>query len=105
LKQILLNLMKNGIEAMQQGGKLTITSSCDEANVQIMISDTGEGIAPEYLSRIFDPFFSMKEEGTGLGLPISMRMVKNHGGDLQVQSKLGEGTQFTISLPIQPTRA
>jgi two-component system sensor histidine kinase AtoS len=104
LKQIMLNLMKNGIEAMQQGGKLTIASSCDEANVHILISDTGEGIAPEYLSRIFDPFFSMKEEGTGLGLPISMRMVKNHGGDLLVQSKLGEGTQITISLPIQPTR-
>lgn len=102
LKQILLNLMKNSIEAMKEGGILTVESRQDEHYVHLHVRDTGEGISPEYLVRIFDPFFSMKEEGTGLGLPISRRMVENHGGDIQVNSKLGEGTEIIISLPLQP---
>ncbi|WNC14141.1 ATP-binding protein [Brevibacillus brevis] len=103
LKQILLNLMKNSIEAMKEGGILTVESRLDERAVHLHVRDTGEGISPEYLVRIFDPFFSLKEEGTGLGLPISRRMVENHGGDLQVHSKLGEGTEIIISLPLQPS--
>ncbi|MDF2684715.1 MAG: histidine kinase [Brevibacillus sp.] len=102
LKQILLNLMKNSIEAMKEGGILTVESRLDEHAVHLHVRDTGEGISPEYLVRIFDPFFSLKEEGTGLGLPISRRMVENHGGDIQVNSKLGEGTEIIISLPLQP---
>jgi len=101
-KQILLNLMKNSIEAMKEGGILTIESRLDEQAVHLHVRDTGEGIPPEYLVRIFDPFFSLKEEGTGLGLPISSRMVENHGGDIQVNSKPGEGTEIIISLPLQP---
>ncbi|WP_400162566.1 ATP-binding protein [Brevibacillus sp. TJ4] len=101
-KQILLNLMKNGIEAMSEGGILTIESQIDGSYVYITVRDTGIGISPEYLIRIFDPFFSLKENGTGLGLPISRRMVENHGGNLEVASKVGEGTQITISLPRQP---
>lgn len=101
-KQILLNLMKNGIEAMKEGGVLTIESRLDDTSVHIVISDTGEGISPEYLVRIFDPFFSLKEEGTGLGLPISRRMVENHGGTLHIQSTRGEGTEVIISLPREP---
>ncbi|KQL46255.1 histidine kinase [Brevibacillus choshinensis] len=102
LKQILLNLMKNSIEAMKEGGILTVESRLDEHAVHLHVRDTGDGISPEYLVRIFDPFFSLKEEGTGLGLPISRRMVENHGGDIQVNSKLGEGTEIIISLPLQP---
>lgn len=102
LKQILLNLMKNSIEAMKEGGILTVESRLDEHAVHLHVRDTGDGISPEYLVRIFDPFFSLKEEGTGLGLPISRRMVENHGGDIQVSSKLGEGTEIIISLPLQP---
>ncbi len=102
LKQILLNLMKNSVEAMKEGGILTVESRLDEKYVHLHVRDTGEGISPEYLVRIFDPFFSLKEEGTGLGLPISRRMVENHGGDIQVNSKLGEGTEIIISLPLQP---
>lgn len=102
LKQILLNLMKNSIEAMKEGGILVIESRLDEKAVHIHVRDTGEGISPEYLVRIFDPFFSLKEEGTGLGLPISRRMVENHGGELQVNSKLGKGTEIIISLPLTP---
>jgi signal transduction histidine kinase len=102
LKQILLNLMKNSIEAMKQGGVLTVESRQDNKMVHITIRDTGEGIPPEYLNRIFEPFFSLKEEGTGLGLSISRRMVENHGGDLRIHSKPGQGTEIVISLPIQP---
>lgn len=101
-KQILLNLIKNGIEAMKEGGVLTIESRVEENNVHIVVKDTGEGIAPEYLARIFEPFFSMKEEGTGLGLPISRRMLENHGGEINIQSKRGLGTEIDIALPLQP---
>ena len=101
-KQILLNLMKNSIEAMSEGGVLTIESHIDSSSVHITVKDTGVGISPEYLVRIFDPFFSLKEKGTGLGLPISRRMVENHGGNLEVTSKIGEGTEIVITLPRQP---
>jgi two-component system sensor histidine kinase AtoS len=71
--------------------------------VHIHVRDTGDGISPEYLVRIFDPFFSLKEDGTGLGLPISRRMVENHGGEMQVNSKLGAGTEIIVSLPRTPS--
>ncbi len=103
LKQILLNLMKNSVEAMKQGGLLTVESSHDDTHVHICVRDTGDGIPAEYLNRIFEPFFSLKEEGTGLGLPISRRMVENHGGEMRINSQQGAGTEIVISLPIQPT--
>jgi signal transduction histidine kinase/CHASE3 domain sensor protein len=103
MKQILLNLMKNSIEAMKQGGLLTVESRHDDTHVHISVRDTGEGIPPQYLNRIFEPFFSLKEEGTGLGLPITRRMVENHGGDMKITSIVGEGTEIVISLPIHPT--
>jgi len=102
LKQVLLNLMKNAMEAMPAGGTLTISSTHDEDNIQITVADTGLGIPAEHVARIFDPFFSLKEEGTGLGLPISMRMMKNHGGDIHVKSEPGRGTEMIICLPIKP---
>lgn len=105
LKQILLNLMKNSVEAMKEGGILTVESRLDDKAVHIHVRDTGEGISPQYLVRIFDPFFSLKEEGTGLGLPISRRMVENHGGEMQIFSKVGQGTEIVISLPLQPRDA
>ncbi|GAA4713587.1 HAMP domain-containing sensor histidine kinase [Brevibacillus fulvus] len=104
LKQILLNLMKNGIEAMQNGGKLTIESQQLEGHVEITIRDTGEGIPAEFLNRIFEPFFSLKEDGTGLGLPVTIQMVRNHGGELSVKSEPGRGSELTIHLPIKPVR-
>ncbi|MFJ9498788.1 sensor histidine kinase [Brevibacillus centrosporus] len=103
LKQIFLNLMKNSIEAMKEGGILTVEGRLDEKYVHIHVRDTGDGISPEYLVRIFDPFFSLKEDGTGLGLPISRRMVENHGGEMQVNSKLGAGTEIIVSLPRTPS--
>lgn len=104
LKQILLNLMKNSIEAMKNGGTLLLKSEVVDSYVRIYVSDNGSGIPSEHLIRIFDPFFSLKEEGTGLGLPISRRMVENHGGSMQIFSEVGVGTEIVITLPLHPQR-
>ncbi|MGO0063207.1 ATP-binding protein [Brevibacillus fluminis] len=101
-KQILLNLMKNSLEAMPDGGTLTIESTQDADKLFIAVTDTGIGMSPEQMTRIFEPFYSDKDDGTGLGLPITMRMIQNHGGDLQVKSEVGKGTTFTIILPKKP---
>ncbi|USG68345.1 ATP-binding protein [Brevibacillus ruminantium] len=104
LKQIMLNLMKNSIEAMGDGGELQIQSEVVDSSVRIHVRDSGSGIPSEHLVKIFDPFFSLKEDGTGLGLPISRRMVENHGGSMQIFSQLGEGTEIVITLPLRPQR-
>ncbi|WP_019121313.1 ATP-binding protein [Brevibacillus massiliensis] len=102
LKQILLNLIKNGIEAMPNGGTLSIDSKKQNGMVYLSIRDTGIGISADILPHVFDPFFSFKEQGTGLGLSISMQMVKNHGGNIHIESQEGEGTTVVISLPVSP---
>lgn len=100
LKQVFLNLVKNAIEAMENGGKLTIcTGVVEEDNlVQIDVQDTGPGIPSYAMDRIFDAFFTTKENGTGLGLPICQRIVNDLGGVIRVSSK-GYGTTFTVLLP------
>lgn len=103
VKQVLVNLMKNGIEAMSdtQGGTLTITNSyvAEERMVRIEIRDSGPGIPHYLLDRIFDAFFTTKETGTGLGLPICQRLVSDMGGQIKVTSK-GYGTTFAVWLPV-----
>ena len=101
LSQMLLNLILNGFQAMEQGGKLTIGTTFDEKNVQILVQDTGCGIEEKNLSRIFDPFFTTKDagKGTGLGLAIAAQVVENHKGSIKAKSQLGEGTSFRIQLP------
>lgn len=104
LRQILLNICLNGIEAMQPKGSLTITTGTSlrsGANYcEIKISDRGTGIPPEYLPLIFDPFFTTKEKGTGLGLAISMKLVEEHHGFIEVDSMPGEGTTFRVYFPL-----
>jgi signal transduction histidine kinase len=112
IEQVLLNLLINAMDAMQHGGRLTTSStpfrsSEDEENaerVRITVEDTGIGIPAEHLHSVFDPFFSTKETGTGLGLPLSLGIVEAHGGVLRVQSKPGRGTAVIIELPLQPHR-
>ncbi len=101
LEQVLLNLLTNAREAMTSGGRIRIESrpTQDGAGVQLLIADTGEGIPDELVQRIFDPFFTTKESGTGLGLSITYGIVKEHGGTLNVESEVGRGTMFTITLP------
>ena len=101
MEQILINLFFNALQAMPDGGILTI--SCQEALpdwLEVSVSDTGGGIGPEQLERVFQPFFTTKAHGIGLGLPISRRLVEDHHGHLLVESPPGYGTTFTIRLPL-----
>ena len=101
MERALLNLVLNGRDAMPDGGRLTLGSRNEEGKVIVEISDTGVGIASENLTKIFDPFFTTKEvgRGTGLGLAVCYGIVTEHGGRLDVQSTVGVGTTFMISLP------
>jgi len=102
LKQAFLNLFTNALQAMPDGGKLRVVMEEDpvEQRVIIRLSDTGIGIPPENLTRIFAPFFTTRESGTGLGLPISQNIFLTHGGSLEVESEVGRGTTFTVTLPL-----
>ncbi len=102
LLQLFLNLITNAGDAMPQGGTLTIRVSATD-NVTVEIIDTGAGIAPEDLSKVIEPFFTTKPEGkgTGLGLPICRRIVKEHGGKLEIASEPGKGTTVRVVMPSQ----
>ncbi|MFZ5816028.1 MAG: ATP-binding protein [Bacillota bacterium] len=98
-RQLLLNLIINAVQAMPFGGRLTIViTRLDPETLVLQVADTGVGIAPENLKRLFDPFFTTKEEGTGLGLALCHSIVQAHGGNIEVESKLGVGTTFTVTL-------
>ncbi|NJM53377.1 MAG: HAMP domain-containing protein [Blastocatellia bacterium] len=99
LRSVFNNLFLNAIQAMPNGGSLKTTISPDRDLVKIEVADTGEGISDENLSKIFEPYFSTKETGTGLGLAIVKRIVDEHNGTIEVESKEGEGTKFKIKLP------
>jgi signal transduction histidine kinase len=98
LRQVLLNIAKNGIEAMAAGGVLTFTSGREEGRVLVRISDSGEGIPPDLLDKIFQPFYSTKPKGSGLGLAISQTIVKAHQGEIRVDSQPHQGTGVTVFL-------
>lgn len=100
LKQAFLNLILNAVQAMPGGGRLTISLGTENGQARIRFADTGQGIAPENLEKIFNPFFTTRQEGTGLGLAITHRIVQSHGGRLEVESRLGEGTTLTLYLPL-----
>jgi signal transduction histidine kinase len=101
IEQVLINLFTNAVQAMPNGGSLQIILGRAEGAVAIAVQDTGTGIPPENLSRIFDPFFTTKpeSEGTGLGLSVSFGIISQHGGRIDVESKVGFGTTFTVLLP------
>lgn len=106
MRQVLINLILNAREAMLPGGgRLKISAETAPQGVQIYISDTGCGMTPEHLEHIFEPFFTTKNgqqgqrKGNGVGLAFCKRVIENHGGNIQVQSRLNEGTIFTIGLP------
>ncbi|HYV35835.1 MAG TPA: ATP-binding protein [Gemmataceae bacterium] len=106
-KQAMLNLMLNAEQAMSSGGELTIQAAregTEPPSVCLTLIDTGKGISPEVLPRVFEPFFSTRQGGTGLGLPTTKRIVEAHGGSIQVHSAVGRGTQFTLNLRIAPTQ-
>ncbi|HWO98266.1 MAG TPA: ATP-binding protein [Bacillus sp. (in: firmicutes)] len=99
LNQVLLNIMKNGIEAMKDGGTLKVHLSTDLEFVHITIADTGIGMSHEELQRLGTPFYSLKEKGTGIGMMVSYQIIEKMKGKIEVASQKGEGTTFVISLP------
>ena len=102
INQVLLNLLLNAIQSMDKPGVIRVTlKQNDEDAVAITVSDQGKGIAPEHLPNIFRPFFTTKGHGTGLGLSLARRIVESHAGSIRAESTPGEGTQFTVELPIR----
>jgi signal transduction histidine kinase len=100
LKQALLNLVKNAAAAMPGGGKLTVKTGHKDNEAFISVIDTGTGIPEENLSKIFEPYFTTKAIGSGLGLTLVFKIIREHQGEISVKSREGEGTSFTISLPV-----
>lgn len=101
LKQLILNLFINAQQAMSNGGELMIRTDRQKTQAVIQISDTGRGIAPANLPKIFDAFYSSRPQGSGLGLPTAKKIVEAHNGTITVDSEQGKGTSFTIKLPLQ----
>jgi two-component system, NtrC family, sensor kinase len=99
LRQAFVNVVMNACEAMGKGGRLEVATRASAGVIQVVIADDGPGIPPERLRKIFDPFFTTKEKGTGLGLSVVYGIVERHGGSIDVDSRVGEGTTFTFRLP------
>jgi signal transduction histidine kinase len=99
-KQALLNLMLNAEQALEDGGSITVQAAAEAQHVCLSLIDTGKGMTPEVLAKVFEPFFSTKSGGSGLGLPTTRKIVEAHGGAIEVQSEVGKGTKFTIRLPV-----
>ncbi len=104
MEQVVINLIQNAVQAMHDGGELRVALSEREGRAVLAVSDTGEGIPEATRSRIFEPFFTTKGEGegTGMGLPVSYGIVSRHGGRIEVESQVGEGSTFQILLPMEP---
>jgi signal transduction histidine kinase len=101
LRQAVMNLVKNGQEALSRGGELTITTRRADDAVEIAVSDSGGGIPEEVARHLFEPFFTTKPQGTGLGLSIARQIVEEHGGAIHLTNRPGSGACFTISLPVK----
>lgn len=106
IEQVLMNLILNAVQAMKEGGVLSIRTWVEEGICFVEIRDTGSGIPASVLPKIFDPFFTTKSEGegTGLGLSVSLGIVERHGGKILVESEVGKGTVFTLWLPVSRER-
>jgi signal transduction histidine kinase len=104
IKQVMLNIVKNALDAITElggarSGRIDIIARKDGAFVEVAVRDNGKGMDQSTMSRLFDPFFTTKQQGTGLGLSVSYRIIRNHGGTIRVNSRPGEGTEFKIYLP------
>jgi signal transduction histidine kinase len=104
IRQCLVNLVRNAADAVADkgGGRVVLRTRGDDRRVEIEVEDDGVGIAPDMLPRLFDPFYSTKKGGSGLGLALTQQIVRDHGGDIRVDSRVGRGTTFTLSVPASP---
>ncbi|MEK7279827.1 MAG: ATP-binding protein, partial [Nitrospirota bacterium] len=107
IEQVFLNIINNSMDAMPDGGILTVKSFLAGGYLAVSVSDTGRGIEAKTISRIFEPFFTTKDKvsGAGLGLSVSLGIIERHGGKIDVESSVGEGTKFTVRLPINQVEA
>ena len=106
IKQSALNLVRNGMQAMADGGRLTLeTAVLADGRVTLSVEDTGPGVPDDLRCQIFEPFFTSKPAGTGLGLPLAMHIVRDHGGDIEFGNVEGGGARFTIVLPVAISEA
>jgi len=102
MRKVFLNLLVNAFESLEGGGTLVLRSCPAEPGwVEVCVEDTGTGMAEETRARMFDLFFTTKDTGTGLGMPIARSVVEQHGGRLEVRSQLGRGTQIRVLLPVE----
>ncbi len=99
ITQVILNVCLNAIQAMEQGGKLDISTLCSDQGVEVAISDTGCGIAPDIREKVFEPYFTTKHDGTGLGLAMSARIIADHNGSISISSRESSGTRVVLRLP------
>jgi len=100
MQQVLVNLIKNAMQAMTRGGVLTVQSGSTADHVWVSVADTGGGIPQEQINRIFEPFYTTKKKGSGLGLMIVQRIVRAHDGRIELESNVGRGTTFRVWLPL-----
>jgi two-component system, NtrC family, sensor histidine kinase HydH len=105
LKQVILNLTINAMQSMPEGGELELAVGADSGNVRISVRDQGPGIAPADLEKIFDPFYTTKMNGTGLGLSVALQIVNQHGGELTARPNGSRGMAFTVTLPVERGRS
>jgi signal transduction histidine kinase len=105
LKQVFLNIILNAAEAMEGKGTITLTTVSGVRRIKVKVQDTGPGIPPEIMDKLFSPFFTTKEKGTGLGLAISYGIIEHHLGKIEVETALGKGSTFTVSLPVDQAQA
>jgi signal transduction histidine kinase len=101
-RNCILNFVSNASQAMPDGGTITLGAALEADRVKLTFSDHGSGIAPDDIGKIFQPYFTTKDVGIGLGLAITERIIREHGGGIAVESTVGSGTIFTVSLPLQP---
>jgi signal transduction histidine kinase len=100
IRQVLINLFKNALEAMPGGGELSVIVESEADHLVLRITDTGHGITPEQMRHLFTPFFTTKEGGTGLGLTIVRGLISQHQGEISIESEVNRGTTYIIRLPL-----
>ena len=101
LNQVLVNLIKNALEATETGDRIVLATGSQDEQVWFSIQDTGKGMTPEVKEKIFHPFFTTKDKGTGLGLAVIHKIITDHNGTIEVETAPGEGSTFTIRLPLK----
>jgi signal transduction histidine kinase len=102
IRRVLSNLITNAVQAMPRGGQLTIRISSAEGAASIDVEDTGEGIPKENMDKMFEPLFTTRAKGQGLGLAVCRKLVEAHGGSIAIESKVGKGTRVKVTIPLDP---